>query len=141
MNDPRLTPDTVDFMEKAATLNMPAFGECSAEELRAASERRNQIMTPAIEPVRKVIRRKIDGPGGEIPLRIYIPEGSEPPYPVIMVFHGGGWTIRSYELEGPTSRGLANRVGALVISVQYRLAPETRFPGAADDCYAATQWA
>ena len=58
-----------------------------------------------------------------------------------MVFHGGGWTIRSFELEGPTSRGLANRVGALVISVQYRLAPETRFPGAADDCYAATLWA
>ena len=44
-------------------------------------------------------------------------------------------------MEGPTSRGLANRVGALVISVQYRLAPETRFPGAADDCYAATEWA
>ena len=141
MNDPRLTPDTVDFMEKAATLDMPAFGECSAEELRAASERRNQIMKPAIEPVRKVIRRKIDGPGGEIPLRIYVPEGAEPLYPVVMVFHGGGWTIRSYELEGPTSRGLANRVGALVVSVQYRLAPETRFPGAADDCYAATQWA
>ena len=141
MNDPRLHPDTVAFMEQAAKLEMPAFGECSADELRAAAERRNQIMKPAIEPVRKVIRRKIDGPGGEIPLRIYIPEGEEPPYPVIMVFHGGGWTIRSYELEGPTSRGLANRVGALVISVQYRLAPETRFPGAADDCYAATQWA
>ena len=141
MNDPRLTPDTVDFMEKVATLNMPAFGECSAEELRAASERRNQIMKPAIEPVRKVIHRKIDGPGGEIPLRIYLPEGSEPPYPVIMVFHGGGWTIRSYELEGATSRGLANRAGALVVSVQYRLAPETRFPGAADDCYTATEWA
>lgn len=141
MTDPRLTPDTVDFMEKAAMLDMPAFGECSAEELRAASERRNKIMKPAIEPVRKVIRRKIDGPGGEMPLRIYIPESAEPPYPVIMVFHGGGWTIRSYELEGPTSRGLANRVGALVISVQYRLAPETRFPGAVNDCYAATRWA
>ena len=141
MNDPRLTPDTVDFMEKMATLEMPAFGECSAEELRAAMDRRGEVMPPAIEPVRKVIRRKIDGPDGEIPLRIYVPADAEPPYPVIMVFHGGGWTIRSFELEGPTSRGLANRVGALAISVQYRLAPETRFPGAADDCYAATQWA
>ena len=141
MTDPRLTPDTVDFMEKAATLNMPAFGECSAEELRAATDRRGKVMPPAIEPVKKVVRRKIDGPGGEVPLRIYIPEGAEAPYPVIMVFHGGGWTIRSFELEGPTSRGLANRVGALAISVQYRLAPETRFPGAAEDCYAATLWA
>ena len=141
MIDPRLTSDTVDFMEKSATLDMPAFGECSPEELREATNRRGKVMPPAIEPVRKVIRRKIDGPGGDIPLRIYIPEGAEPPYPVVMVFHGGGWTIRSYELEGPTSRGLANRVGALAISVQYRLAPETRFPGAAEDCYAATQWA
>ena len=128
MQDSRLTPDTVDFMEKAATLDMPAFGECSPEELRAATERRGKIMPPAIEPVRKVIRRKFDGPDGEVPLRIYIPEGGEPPYPVIMVFHGGGWTIRSYELEGPTSRGLANRVGAIAISVQYRLAPGDTFP-------------
>lgn len=141
MTDPRLTPDTVDFMEKSATLNMPAFGECSAEELRAATNRRGKVMPPAIEPVRKVIRRKFNGPDGEVPLRIYIPENAEPPYPVVMVFHGGGWTIRSFELEGPTSRGLANRVGAIAISVQYRLAPETRFPGAADDCYAATEWA
>lgn len=141
MNDPRLSPDTVDFMEKAASLELPAFGEIPAPELRVALERRNETMPPAIEPVKKVIRRKIDGPGGEIPLRIYVPADAEPPYPVIMVFHGGGWTIRSFELEGPTSRGLANRVGALAISVQYRLAPETRFPGAADDCYAATEWA
>ena len=141
MNDPRLHPETVAFMEKTAALNIPAFGEVSAEELRAEVERRNEAIPPVIEPVRKVVRRKIEGPGGEIPLRIYVPANVEPPYPVIMVFHGGGWTIRSFELEGPTSRGLANRVGALVISVQYRLAPETRFPGAADDCYAATEWA
>ncbi len=141
MTDPRLHPETVAFMEKTAALNIPAFGTVSAEELRSETDRRNEAIPPAIEPVRKVIRRKIGGPAGEIPLRIYVPVNSEPPYPVIMVFHGGGWTIRSYELEGPTSRGLANRVGALVISVQYRLAPETRFPGAADDCYAATEWA
>ena len=49
MTPPRLTPDTVDFMEKMATLNMPAFGECSAEELRAASDRRGDVMPPAIE--------------------------------------------------------------------------------------------
>lgn len=141
MYDPRLTSETVDFMEKSATLDMPAFGESSPEELREASEKRGQVMPPAIEPVRKVIRRKFEGPGGEVPLRIYVPDGVEPPYPVVMVFHGGGWTIRSFELEGPTSRGLANRVGALAISVQYRLAPETRFPGAAEDCYAAAMWA
>ncbi len=141
MIDSRLTPDTIDFMEKGATLNLPATGECSAEELRAGVEKRGRLMKPAIEPVRKVLRRKFAGPGGDIPLRIYIPEGAEPPYPVVMVFHGGGWTIRGYELEGPTSRGLANRVGAVAISVQYRLAPETRFPGSADDCYAATEWA
>ena len=141
MYDPRLHPETVDFMKKGAELGGPAAGECTPEELRAASDARSQVLKPAIEPVRKVIRRKFDGPGGEVPLRIYIPEGVEPPYPVVMIFHGGGWTIRSYELEGPTSRGLANRAGAIAISVQYRLAPEARFPGAAEDCYAAAQWA
>ena len=141
MIDPRLHPETVDFMEKGAELDLPAAGECSAEELRAATKKRGAVMKPALEPVSKMIRRKFQGPDGEVSLRIYLPADVEPPYPVIMVFHGGGWTIRSYELEGPTSRGLANRVGAMAISVQYRLAPETRFPGAAEDCYAATEWA
>ena len=83
MTDPRLHPETVAFMEKTAALNIPAFGEVSAEELRAETDRRNNSIPPAIEPVRKVVRRKIDGPGGETPLRIYVPANAEPPYPVI----------------------------------------------------------
>ncbi len=140
MVTPRLHPDTVAYMEKSDELAMPGAGECSVEELRAATRKRNQLMKPAMEPVKKMIRRKFDGPDGEIALRIYTPEGYEPPHPVIMVFHGGGWTIRAAEWEGVTSRALANRVGAITISVKYRLAPETRFPGAAEDCYAATRW-
>ena len=58
-----------------------------------------------------------------------------------MLFHGGGWVVGNLDAEDSTSRGLVNRVNAVLVSVDYRLAPETRFPGAPEDCYAATVWA
>jgi acetyl esterase len=59
---------------------------------------------------------------------------------VIVYFHGGGWTIGSLETHDNTCRSLANAVGAVVVSVDYRLAPEHKFPAAVDDAWAATQW-
>ena len=61
--------------------------------------------------------------------------------PVCVWFHGGGWVVGSIETNDPTCRALANRSGSIVVSVDYRLAPEHRFPIPLDDCYAATEWA
>ena len=82
----------------------------------------------------------IPGPDGEIPVRIYTPEG-EGPHPILVYFHGGGWVIGSIETHDGTCRDLCAGASALVISVDYRLAPENRFPAAPEDCYAATLWA
>jgi acetyl esterase len=72
-------------------------------------------------------------------VRIYKPEG-RPPLPALVYFHGGGWVIGSLETHDGACRELANRIGCAVVSVDYRLAPESRYPAAAEDCYAATQW-
>jgi acetyl esterase len=68
-----------------------------------------------------------------------VPQG-EKPLPVVVYFHGGGWVIGSIETHDAPCRELANRSGAIVVSVEYRMAPEHPFPAAPEDCYAATAW-
>ena len=83
--------------------------------------------------------RSIPGPAGEIPVRVYTPAG-ERPKPVIVYFHGGGWVIGELDTVDNPLRRIANRTDAVIVSVDYRLAPEHRYPAAFDDCYAATAW-
>jgi len=82
---------------------------------------------------------EVPGPGGPIPLRVYRPS-QQADLPVLVYLHGGGWTICSIETHDPTCRELANGAGCVVVSVEYRLAPEHRFPAAPEDCYAALGW-
>ena len=91
------------------------------------------------EPVSEVVDRTIPGPAGEIPVRVYRP-GPEVPLPALVWFHGGGWTIGSLDTHDNTCRALANAVACVVVSVDYRLAPEHKFPCAVDDALAATRW-
>ena len=79
-------------------------------------------------------------PDGDVPVRIYTPEG-DGPFPILVWYHGGGWVVGDLESADPTSRHLCKGAGCVVVSVDYRLAPETKFPGPAEDCYAATVWA
>ena len=76
-----------------------------------------------------------------IGLRIYKPKDStDDKHPLIMLFHGGGWLMGDLDTEDTTGRGLCSRVPAVVVSVDYRLAPEAPFPAAPEDCYAAYLW-
>ncbi|MGH7864661.1 MAG: alpha/beta hydrolase [Candidatus Binataceae bacterium] len=92
------------------------------------------------EQVAKLEDRKVAGPGGQIPLRIYTP-AQNPPTGVLMWFHGGGWVLGDLESHDPVCRALASGSGCATVSVDYRLAPENKFPAAAEDCFAATKWA
>ena len=83
--------------------------------------------------------RAIAGPAGDIPLRVYAPAG-DGPFPVLMYIHGGGWVVCSLDTHDRECRTLAYRAGCLVVSVDYRLAPEHKFPAAADDCMTALRW-
>lgn len=91
------------------------------------------------EPCARVEERCIPGPAGDIPLRIYWPEGSGP-FPVLVYFHGGGWVTGSLNTHDNDCRYLATAVGCCVVAVDYRLAPENKFPAGLDDCIAAAEW-
>lgn len=90
--------------------------------------------------VAKVEDRTIAGPGGDLPLRIYTPQG-EGPFPVTLYMHGGGFVVGDLDTQDMIARALCAWGETLVISVDYRLAPEHPFPAAPDDCWAALQWA
>ncbi len=91
------------------------------------------------EAVANVENLRIPGPAGEIPIRVYTPKG-EGPFPILVFFHGGGWVIGNLDTHDSICRSLANGAGCVVVSVDYRLAPEHKFPAAAEDAYSATRW-
>ncbi|MDI2127425.1 alpha/beta hydrolase [Yinghuangia seranimata] len=93
-------------------------------------------------PVAHVGDRTVPGPDGDLPVRVYRPAGSTDAeaLPAVVFLHGGGWVLCGLDTYDQTCRALANATGAVFVSVDYRLAPETRFPGAAEDAYAAYTW-
>ena len=98
-----------------------------------------QLPPPAVS-LASIVDRTIPGPNGEIPVRIYTPEGAGP-FPVTAYFHGGGFVVGDLDTQDMIARGLAAGAETIVVSVDYRLAPEHKFPAAFEDCWAATQWA
>jgi acetyl esterase len=82
-----------------------------------------------------------DGTGGrEIAVRVYRPATGDGPWPVVVFFHGGGFVVCTLETHDPYCRALATEAGVMVVSVDYRLAPEHKFPAGVEDCLAATEW-
>jgi acetyl esterase len=93
-----------------------------------------------IAKVASVVNRDMQGPGGSLPLRIYTPPGLGP-FPLMVFFHGSGFVVCSLDTHDAMCRNLCAGAGCVVVSVDYRLAPEHKFPAAPDDCLAATRWA
>jgi acetyl esterase len=91
-------------------------------------------------PLASIVDRSIPGPGGPLPVRLYTPVG-QGPFPIVVYFHGGGWVVGDLETQDMICRGLCHGARSVVISVDYRLAPEHRFPAAVEDAFAATRWA
>ena len=131
-----LDPQARDVLDQLAALGLPPNHTVSPEEARR--NRKARPVAPGPE-VAEVEERSLPGVGPDIPVRIYTPGGSGP-FPALGWFHGGGWVIGDLDTADGTARHLAVEAGCVVVSVDYRLAPETKFPGAADDCYGATEW-
>ena len=111
----------------------PAAFRAQVRQMRVAAEE---------APIGGVQDRAIPGPGGAaLPVRIYTPLDREAgELPALAFFHGGGFVIGDLDSHDATCRELANRARCAVVAVDYRLAPEAKFPAAAEDCYAATCW-
>jgi acetyl esterase len=119
-------------------MGMPPFDAVSVEEARAASGAFTNLQG-APEAVGSVDNLVAPGPNGEIALRVYTPE-RDGPLPLLVYFHGGGWVLGDLETHDGVCRALANAANCTVVAVDYRLAPEHKFPTAVDDAYAATRW-
>src|SRR5262249_32536808 len=118
---------------------VPATHTLPVAEARRLYEGRIAVMAPPAE-VAKVDERTITGPRGPLRLRLYTPKGRGPS-PVMGVFHGNGFVLCCLGTHAGRWRNLAAGIGCLVVSVDYRLAPEHKFPAGPDDCLAATRWA
>lgn len=133
-----LDPQLQAFLDQTQAMHLPAFETLTVEQAREAAATMGNL-NGAPEAVGSVDNLAAPGPEGEIPLRLYTPE-RDGPLPVLMYFHGGGWVLGDLESHDGVCRALTNAANCLVVSVDYRLAPEHKFPAAAEDAYAATQW-
>jgi acetyl esterase len=129
----------LDLIEQSG---LPPTHTLSPGEARRLYRERRGYTQPAPPDVAIVRELKAPGPGGEIPLRLYRPLGSSEAavLPVLVYFHGGGWTIGDLDTHDTLCRELSNGAGICVVAVDYRMGPEHRFPAAVDDAIAATRW-
>ncbi|GAA6619487.1 alpha/beta hydrolase [Scytonema sp. NUACC26] len=134
-------------LDEFASFNAPPIQQLSPMNARNAPTIAHAVMgvlakrgEPALEFVGDISHILIPGPEGDLLARVYQPSG-EGPFPVLVYFHGGGWVIANLDTYDSSCRALTNAANCIVISVAYRQAPEHKFPAAAEDAYAATQWA
>ena len=133
-----LDPQVKKILIEAEALGLPAYQDLSPAEAR----KQMLDLAPPVDPllsVKRVEDRIIPGPDGEIPIRLYYPLG-DPPFAVLVFFHGGGWVIGDLDTHHGVCHALAKTSDCLVVAVDYRLAPEHRYPAAVEDAYAAVNW-
>jgi acetyl esterase len=137
-----LDPQAKAVIEAAAKSGRPAYHQFAPKEARQLFLETRPLSTPTPPEIGSVRNLAADGPQGQIPLRVYRPAGvpAAAPLPVYVYFHGGGWVIGDLETHDVICRQLTAESGTSVISVDYRLAPEHKFPAAAEDAWAATRW-
>ncbi len=134
----RLQPDVGMVLDMLAAMNLPTFNSMPAEHARAFLAQLNAARPPG-PAVGEIRDGSWPGPAGALGYRLYRP-ATPGPHPVVLYFHGGGWVLGSHETDDPLCRDLCRRSGCLIVSVDYRHAPEARFPAAADDALAALRW-
>jgi cation diffusion facilitator CzcD-associated flavoprotein CzcO/acetyl esterase/lipase len=135
----RQQPDVVALLELLAEMELPPFDSMSPEQARATSVAMNAGNPPG-PAVGEVVDGHYPGADGPVEYRLYRPD-SPGPHPVTVYFHGGGWVLGDHTSDDALCRDLCANSGSIILSANYRHAPEAPFPAAADDAFAAVQWA
>jgi acetyl esterase len=128
---------TARLLEQLAEVDGKPLHECTPDEARAFLSKLAELSGPAPAMLR-VEERTIEGPDGQARLRILVP--IQNPRGVLVYYHGGGWVLGSIDEYDTVARKLAERTSCAVVLVEYRLAPEHRYPAAVDDSYSALKW-
>ncbi|HEX3316598.1 MAG TPA: alpha/beta hydrolase fold domain-containing protein, partial [Solirubrobacteraceae bacterium] len=134
-----LRPEIAVAIERAQEQGLPSLSEQGPEQARQTHIDQSRVVSGPPEQVAEVREVTIDGPGGARPARTYRPETPHRPG-AILYLHGGGWVTGTLDTYDPLSRALANATGAVVVLLDYRLAPEHPFPAAVQDSMAALGW-
>jgi len=130
-----IDPKAAELLAAAAAADPRGIEELTVDEAR---RRGGSAPVPAVVPFEEVAEtRDVDADG--VSARLYRPSAGT--LPLLVYFHGGGWVVGSVAISDPWCRMLANHSGCAILSVDYRLAPEHRYPAAADDAYRVTAWA
>ncbi len=146
-NAPRAEPHMQKVLDTLSALGVKPIEKLRPEEARKqptpsdAVKKLLQDMGKSTDPVPGVTVKnsKVLGPLGDTPIHIYTPEGKGP-FPVMVYYHGGGFVMADTETYDASPRALAEMAEAIMVSVDYRQAPEHKFPTAANDAYAAYDW-
>ena len=134
-----LHPQAQRFLEDVKAARAQPISEATPQVARAMHAALVKHLAGPPVPVDDVRERELPGPAGPIPVRIYTP-GVTGELPILVYFHGGGFVLGDLAMADEVCRLIANDAECIVVSVDYRLAPEHPFPGPANDAFAATQW-
>ena len=136
----KLDPKARALLTAIAVAGEPAIDTVPLEYAREQVEKGYGRMNIPVKQVGAITNRTVQGSGGEIPIRIYTPFGKGP-FPVVVYFHGGGWVFFHLDAYDPTCTHLCLSSESIIVSVDYRLSPEFKFPAAIDDCFESAKWA
>jgi acetyl esterase len=142
MAQQKLHPDAQKVCDLIVASGRPPLETLSPPDARVAYAASRAVLQPDPPAVAEVVALEAPGPGGPVRMRLYRGQGAPKgtPQPALVYFHGGGWVIGDLESHDQVCRALANATPCIVVSVDYRLAPEHKFPAAAEDAIAATRW-
>ena len=133
-----LDPQAQKVVDALAALNLKPFKDSTPTEARESMRSRTAALGP-FEEVAAVADHRVPVTGGEITVRVYQPAGVGP-HPVLVFYHGGGWVIGDLYTHDGICRSIVNAAGCAVASVDYRLAPEFKYPMPVEDSYAGLLW-